>query len=201
MALQAITLSIDPAAAFGRASIAGSGTACAHCGVATGPWSGHGSLPPGAQMAAAACALCSLPQHLERPRIDEEAVLVWLPEVSQPALNVTMREIHVALYGLGEDVHADAVFRTRAAALSDLYYARAILAHRRAAAQSRVGTPSPRDLGLALLELSPAAYERRGELLGGLRLLPLGRFFDDDKDVYPEIVDVWRAQAAPTPTV
>ena len=112
-----------------------------------------------------------------------------------------MREIHVALYGLGEDVHADAVFRTRAPALSNLYYARAILADRRAAAQARAGTASPHDLGLALLELSPAAYHRRGELLGGLRLLPLGRFFDDDKDIYPEIVDFWRAQAATTPTV
>jgi len=34
---------------------------------------------------AAACVLCYLCHHLERPRIDEETVLVWLPEMSQPA--------------------------------------------------------------------------------------------------------------------
>ena len=152
-------------------------------------------------MVATACALCNLPQHLERPRIDEEATLVWLPEISQPALNATMREIHVALRALGEDVHADAVFRTRASALSNLYYARAVLADRRGAAEARVGTASPRELGLALLELSPVAYGRRGELLEGLRLLPLGRFFEDDKDVYPEIVDDWRKRATTTPPV
>lgn len=124
--------------------------------------------------------------------------MVWLPEISQPALNATMREIHVALQGLGEDVHADAVFRTRAAALSNLYCARAVLADRRGAAEARVGTASPRELGLALLELSPAAYGRRGELLEGLRLLPLGRFFEDDQDVYPEIVGDWRKRATIT---
>ena len=42
-----------------------------------------------------------------------------------------------------------------------------------------------------MLELSPAAYARRAALLGGLRLMPLGRFFDGDRDVYPEIVDSW----------
>jgi len=37
--------------------------------------------------------------------------------------------------------------------------------------------------------------------LEGLRLLPLGRFFEDDKDVYPEIVDDWRKRATATPPV
>ena len=53
----------------------------------------------------AACVLCYLCRHLERPRIDEEAALVWLTEMSQPALNVTMREIHLQLRALGEDLY------------------------------------------------------------------------------------------------
>ena len=201
MALQVITLSIDPARSWDTATMADSDAACAFCGGTAGRWARRAYLPPGPQASAAACPLCSLPQHLERPRIDEEAALVWLPEISQPALNATMREIHVALQALGEDVHADAVFRTRASALSNLYYARAVLADRRGAAEARAGTASPRELGLALLELSPVAYGRRGELLEGLRLLPLGRFFEDDKDVYPEIVDDWRKHATTTPPV
>jgi hypothetical protein len=157
----------------------------------------RGDLPPGADCKACspACPLCILPQHLERPRIDQEAALVWLPEISQPALNASMREIHMAIQGLGEDVHVDAVFRKRSGELRNVYYARAVLAGRREAAASRVGTSSPRELGLALLDLSPAAYARRVELLDGLRLMPLGRFFHDDKDVYPQIVAFWRNNA------
>ena len=148
------------------------------------------------------CVLCSLPQHLERPRVDEEAILVWLPEISQQAINVTMREMHVALQGLGEDVHADAVFRNRGSkGLAKFHHLRAVFTDRREAAQSRVGTMSPRELGLALLELSLAAYSRRGDMLGGLRLLPLGRFFVDDKDTYPEIVGFWRERAKTGPTI
>ncbi len=195
MALQAITLSIDPALSYDPAKPSGSIVACAFCGVAVGRWAGRGQIPHGLHSFAPACALCSLPEHLERPRIDEEAALVWLPEISQPALNATMREIHVCLQALGEDVHAEAVFRKRETALTNLYYARAILADRREAAEARVGTASPRELGLAMLELSSAAYARRGALLDGLRLLPLGRFFEGDEDVYPEIVGFWREPA------
>ena len=198
MALQAITLSINPAQTWAPAKIARHDETCAFCGGTAGGWAGNGSMPPGQKASATACALCSLPQHLERPHIDEEATLVWLPEISQPALNATMREIHVALQALGEDVHADAVFRKRTAALSNIYYARAVLADRRAAAEARVGIASPHELGLALLELSPAAYTRRGELLDGLRLMTLGRFFEDDKDIYPEIVGAWRDRTATT---
>ena len=200
MALQIITLSIDPIFARDPAKTPGNNAACAFCGVSAGRWTGHGYLPAGSQSSATACALCHLPQHLDRPRIDEEAVLVWLPEISQPALNATMREIHVALQALSEDVHTDAVFRTRPPALSNLYYARAVLADRRGTAEARAGTASPHELGMALLELSPAAYLRRGELLGGLRLLPLGRFFEGELDVYPEIVGFWRERAKVTAT-
>jgi hypothetical protein len=198
MALQAITLSIDPAQTWAPAKNARHDETCAFCGGTAGRWAGHGYLPPGQKASATACALCSLPQHLERPRIDEEAALVWLPEISQPALNATMREIHLALQTLGEDVHADAVFRKRTPALSNLYNARAVLADRRGAAEARVGTASPHELGMALLELSPAAYARRGGLLDGLRLMTLGQFFEDDKDIYPEIVGFWRDRTATT---
>ena len=199
MALQAITVSIQPAPGGDADKTAGNDTACAFCGAATGRWSERGYVASGPDVSAAACVLCSLPQHLERPRIDEEAALVWLPEISQPALNATLRELHTALQALGEDVHADAVFRRPTAGLPNLHYARAILAERRGPAEARLGTASPRELGLALLELSPAAYLRRGELLDGLRLLPLGRFFADDEDIYPDIVGFWRERAATAP--
>lgn len=142
-----------------------------------------------------ACPLCALPQHLERPRIDEEAALVWLPEMSQQALNAMIREIHIRIRALGEDLRADAIFKGRSPQLRSLHYARAILAGRIQPAIDRVGTSSAHEFGLALLELSPAAHARRAALLGGLRLMPLGRFFVSDRDVYPEIVDGWRKRS------
>ena len=62
--------------------------------------------PTPADAARRSCALCLLVRHLERPRIDDEADLVWLPEMSQPALNITMREIHLRLRALGESLDA-----------------------------------------------------------------------------------------------
>jgi len=139
-----------------------------------------------------ACPLCALPQHLERPRIDDEAALVWLPEMSQQAINAMMREIHIQIRALGEDLQADSIFKKQSPSHRSLHYARAVLSERIQPAIDRVGTSSAHELGLALLDLSPAAYARRAALLGGLRLMPLGRFFDGDRDVYPEIVDGWR---------
>jgi hypothetical protein len=139
-----------------------------------------------------ACPLCALPQHLERPHINDEAALVWLPEMSQQAINAMMREIHIQIRALGEDLQADSVFKRQSPSHRSLHYARAVLAERIQPAIDRVGTSSAHGLGLALLELSPAAYGRRAALLGGLRLMPLGRFFEGDKDVYPQIVDAWR---------
>src|SRR6516165_4501650 len=78
----------------------------------------------------AACVLCFLCRHLERPRIDEEAILGWLPEMSQPALNVTMREIHVQLRALGEDLYDAGRLRLDTPERLRLYYARSALSAR-----------------------------------------------------------------------
>jgi hypothetical protein len=141
--------------------------------------------------------LCYLCHHLERPRIDEETVLVWLPEMSQPALNVTMREIHMQLRTLGEDLHETGRLRLDTPERLRLYYARSALGARAAAAASRLGTDKPSELADALCRLSPAAHANRAKFLDGVRLLPLGRFYAGNKDVYPEIVDSWREIAKP----
>lgn len=57
----------------------------------------------------------------------------------------------------------------------------------------------PSDLARALLRLSPAVHARRAALLGGVRLLPLGRFFVAGEDVYPKIVDTWLGATKPAP--
>jgi intracellular multiplication protein IcmJ len=202
MALEAITLSIDVTSwarspkqpdAMNDAGLAG--MRCAFCGLPSGKCQMQSPGPRKSNGDRAgdlpACPLCALPQHLERSRIDEEATLVWLPEMSQQAINAMMREIHIQIRALGEDLQADSIFKKHSPSHRSLHYARAVLAERIQPAIDRIGTNSAHELGIALLELSPAAYARRAALLGGLRLMPLGRFFDGDRDVYPEIVDSW----------
>ncbi len=80
-----------------------------------------------------------------------------------------------------------------------LYYARSALSTRARAAASRLGTGKPSELAGALYRLSPGAHANRAKLLDGVRLLPLGRFYAGNKDVYPEIVDSWREISKPPP--
>ncbi|MBN9560471.1 MAG: hypothetical protein J0H14_07035 [Alphaproteobacteria bacterium] len=171
---------------------------CVFCGIRSGPW--QTSCDASADTPSsnnAACPLCALALHLERPRIDEEAGLLWLPEMSQQAINTTMREIHMQLRALGEGLHVEYRMRLDTPDRRALHHARATLADRTAMAAARLGTSAPRELGSALRRLSPGASSRRATLLGGLRLLPLGQFYEGGTDVYPEIVDTWLALAKP----
>jgi len=165
---------------------------CPFCGMHSGRWQRLVAAPRRGHDCAAACVLCYLCRHLERLRIDAEAALVWLPEMSQPALNVTMREIHLQLRALGEDLYDAGRLRLDTPERLRLYYARSALSARAAAAASRLGTDKPSELAGALCRLSPGGYANRAKLLYGVRLLPLGRFYASKKDVYPETVDSWR---------
>ncbi len=165
---------------------------CAFCGMRSGCWQKFVAPARRIHDCVAACVLCYLCRHLERPRIDEEAALVWLPEMSQPALNVTMREIHMQLRALGEDLHDAGRLHLDTPERLRPYYARSALSARAAAAASRLGTDKPSELAGALCRLSPGAYANRAKLLDSVRLLSLGRFYAGNKDLYPEIVDSWR---------
>ena len=166
---------------------------CLFCGARLG--SQRRAPTPDTGATTAECALCLLVRQLDRPRIDDEAELVWLPEMSQPAVNVTMREIHLRLRALGESLDAGTPPRRGTPERRRLYHARASLRQRAGAAAARLGSGWPSELGRALLRLSPTAYARRGKLLGGLRLLPAGHFFDGECDIYPAIVDDWSCAA------
>ncbi len=162
------------------------GGACAYC---AGPV-GMGGKTVGD--GAIACALCQLVVCLDRPRIDEEALLIWLPEMSQAALNALMRLVHLRLASLGEDLRIDAVPELGTGDRPALYQAGQALLARSIAATGRLGTARPSELADTLLRLPEKAYARRGTLLGGVRLLPSGRFFEGGGDILPEIVESWR---------
>ena len=95
------------------------------------------------------------------------------------------------LYRLMEPLSDDVVPRLDSAASTRLYYARVALAAREDAAVSRLGSSKPSELAEALRQLPAPIRARQSDLLAGLRLLPRGRFFLGDEDIYPRIVGVW----------
>lgn len=191
MTLRTLVLSVgNDAATLVHANARGR---CSFCGGRLGSQSGAPTSHAGSTTAA--CALCLLVRHLDRPRIDDEAELAWLPEMSQPAVNITVREIHLRLRALGESLDAATPPQRDTPERRRLYHARAALRERTGAAATRLDSGLPSELGRALLRLSPSAYARRGNLLGGLRLLPAGHFFDGERDIYPAIVDGWSCVA------
>lgn len=170
--------------------------ACQFCGQPTAGWQvpyhlndDHTDDTPGNIVMS--CPLCHLPQHLNRPRIDSEAVLVWLPEMAQGVISVLARYIHLACAAAGFAPFEAQSARPPGARAVAGYHAYRTLYERRAAAELRLGTTSPRQLGAALLHLTTADYERRTELLAGIRLLPIGRLFQDGRDIYPDMLRDW----------
>jgi hypothetical protein len=177
---------------------------CQFCGQPTAGWQEPFHLnddhaDDSAANIASSCPLCHLPQHLNRPDIDREAVLIWLPEMAQGAVNVLARQIHLTCKANGlTPVYEDLARRSSAViGTSAAYHAYRTLFERTAAADLRLGTTSPRHLGAALRELPPPDYERRSALLGGIRLLPIGRLFHHGRDIYPDMLRDWAPPSRP----
>ncbi len=82
-------LQIDVGSGAGVHGVRDASRRCAFC-ARPGAFFGHDATH-------AICPLCCLARDLGRPRIDDEARLIWLPEAAQNVINVLCREIHVAL--------------------------------------------------------------------------------------------------------
>ena len=143
-----------------------------------------------------ACPLCHLAQHPERPQIDTEATLIWMPEVSQGVLNCFVRGIHLTLHRGGEPTDMRRTPHAAAPGVVEAFRAYRALRERAAPAFDRLGSNSFADLGAALLDLRPHTYAGRADLLAGLRLLPLGQLYRNGQDVYPEMLTAWLPNAA-----
>ncbi len=211
MTLLPLALSVH-ASAWNPAGIPGSGggqaicldATCRFCGLDAAGWQEafhcdghHGDALPGNVVPA--CPLCHLCQHLDRPGIHEEAALIWLPELSQPAVVALARAAHLVLHAHGEPPHMDRGRPVRGeTTLAPAWAALHALRGRARAARDRLGTASPLAFATALLGTAPAARARGADLLHGLRLLPLGRLYQKGRDVYPQVLDTWAwAAAAP----
>lgn len=137
------------------------------------------------------CPLCGLTVTLNRPAIDSEAVLIWLPQLTQRAIVPLVRAAHLSLHRA--DLSADTLRPPNRLVPEEALGAITALAALRACArqaEERIGTTSPRVLGAAVLEIG---RETPDAALGGLRVLPLGRVIEDGVDIYPEILAAWAA--------
>jgi hypothetical protein len=161
------------------------GTPCHFCGLTAGL---HGT-----QIGQSiSCVLCGLAQALHRPTIDEEIRLIWLPEMSQPALNVLVRQIHSDLQALGELVFCDDNPSHPSGMRTALYTAQRILRERSDAIVEKLGSSRASDLADALTVFSNRHVDVQNLAGGGLRAFPTGRFFVGGLNVYDEIVASWR---------
>lgn len=176
--------------------------ACRFCGFEAGDWQERfhcngDHADDSAANIVPACPLCHLAQHPERPQIDAEARLIWMPEMSQAGLNCLVRGLHLTLHSHGHQVDLRRPPRDAAPRLVAAFRAFHALRERAAPAIDRLGSNSFAELGAALLDLRPDRYEGRADLLAGLRLLPLGQLYRGGRNIYPEMLTAWAAKPAP----
>lgn len=143
-----------------------------------------------------ACPLCRSAQHLHRPTVEHELVVIWLPEISQAALNHIIRAVHLTLYRHGQPAYPKPWLRIggpEARAAHDTFTA---LRAQSLEAERRIGSSSPRDLAAALQAMPAEDAPARARRLGGLRLLHLGRYMQRGEDRYPKMLEAWDRPAS-----
>ena len=133
------------------------------------------------------CVPCALVRHLERETIAEEAVLIWLPDLSQAALNALANGVHSRLAAEGALYLAASPFAVSSSETPNpaLEAIRAI-EMRRAEAETRFGTSSPRVLAEALMRAKAQPLCRPGETPRGPTAL-----------VAREVLRRWRGRLSP----
>ena len=160
----------------------------------------------------AACPLCLACLSLNRPRIDEEFALIrlpetplapWIPYVSQADINDLARACHLIFHAHGEPPHMQTRPKVDAPDLRRAYRAFHSLLTLIPGAADHLDTTSPRDLGAVLTSLvnEPDKRSLVDNHLKNVRLLPLGHFYHNGKDIYPEILDAWLAHDGPMPNL
>ena len=141
----------------------------------------------------AACLLCALCQGLDRPRIADEVVPIWLPEMTQRALVAVVRRLHLVCHAHGQAPTMLGIPPPGSPVLSQAWGLHMALVRRVSLAKARLGTTDVAELAEALDEAARAGADVHS-LLGALRLLPLGRFFDGrGVDVYPNVLAAYVA--------
>lgn len=157
-----------------------------------------------------ACQYCHMCQHIGLWGSKGEAVLIWLPELTQVELVHTVRTIQVAkawaaekradaakaapgMKRAAEDVASSA---TRISDAASAYFA--ALKNRQDRAQDYFKTADPLDLANVLMLAPDEVFARKDSWTLGLRLLPLGmRIVENGHDRAQDWLEVWMGKGGP----
>jgi len=145
------------------------------------------------------CHFCHLTQHIGLAGKNKEAIIIWLPELSQAVLHHVVRGVLVTNF-LANSTPTNKSPRARREMeeykrMAD--HAGAIMASlqsRTKGAENMLGTSDPVILASVLQKLaneSRETYDKREDYLFGLRLLPTGKHVVDGKDIMNEVVEGW----------
>lgn len=144
-----------------------------------------------------ACAFCHQVHHIGLAGLTDSAKLAWLPEMTQQEIHHMIRtKLVLAQWVSRQSPNAPShELPGYAAAVQAIDSA---IAQRCLIIKEMVGSDNPVVLGDALIAMSnDENYGRRGELLGGIRLVPTGRLVRGDSDKIPKMVDHWVEPSGP----
>ncbi|MFG6158069.1 hypothetical protein ACGTNG_04630 [Halomonas sp. 1390] len=165
---------------------------CQFCGFQSAKYQVcHGSEASGADALVTACIFCKQVMELDLVLKMRSAVLIWLPELSQVAINYSMPEVYVNRLARGAT-------GGRARDLRDRLIAR------RELAKARFGSDEPAELIRRLRAASDDRSEIDNALADGLRILPLDRRIIRSGQLefnqFPQILAFWRSRSGPFAT-
>lgn len=147
------------------------------------------------------CIYCHMCQHIGRAGRFKEAVLAWIPELSQAqlhhvirAVQVTNREVIQTRSSRGLHPEAQRIMRQLSDASNALYTR---LKGRSLQAEEILGTNDPMELANVLLQMPDELYDKRADFFHGIRLLPLGVRIQNNDNIMPGIVDTWCERGGP----
>ncbi|EPX83493.1 HNH endonuclease [Salipiger mucosus] len=147
------------------------------------------------------CSYCHMCQHIGLAGRNKEAVLVWLPEIPQATLHHVVRAIQVAQRWAetASQVRSVKPDTVRAAQnISDgAGKLQAALREREDHAEARLGTTDLVEIANIMMAMPDDVYERRGEMLHGFRMLPLGVRTNENENTMEKIVDSWMEPGGP----
>lgn len=147
------------------------------------------------------CPFCHMCQHIGLAGRNKEAVLIWLPEISQADLH------HLVRTGLVAERSAEQIKNTPRAspaiikayreAADTAKSIKASFMDRQVEVEKVLGTSDPMEVGNAMLLLPDEIYSKRRDFLAGVRLYPLGRRFQGSDDIMGKQIDSWCEAGGP----
>lgn len=149
------------------------------------------------------CPYCHMCQHIGLAGSSREAILIYRPEITQAQLHNLVRTAQVAERAY-EMMNADSQARRNSTNFklvkeaSDA--AKSFMATMKASAdgaRSLILTNDPLDLANVMMLLPDETYDKRKDILAGIRLLPLGVRNHGSENIMTQMVDAWRGPSGP----